>query len=351
MKFSAFLLHVGYGTALSVLSFALTWLLMKRVRILDTPNERSSHTQPTPRSGGIAIVITFFVGLAGIKLLSGNLVLEQSFFRVFSGAAFLIAAVSLFDDLTGIGFKAKLGLQSVASIAVMVFGVVIDHVSVPGLGGVTLGWWGYPLTFVWIVGLTNAFNFMDGIDGLAAGTAIVAGAFFAAITFLGGSGFMYLVSSLIAWSCLGFLILNWQPARIFMGDTGSQFLGFVFAVLAVMAGTLDAAHISYFVMPLLFFHFLWDTAFTLVRRLRAGEPVIQAHRTHLYQLLNRMGFSHAQVTRLYLGVGVMQGIGALVLTNTDIFFEQVLVFLPFVVFQIWLSVAVTRQARLRGLIA
>ena len=140
--------------------------------IIDAPNERSSHTVPTPRSGGIAILITFFVGLAAVKLLGGDPALDQDFFWVFVGTALLIAVVSIFDALAGLSFKAKLLTQIAAAIVVMSFGVVVDRLGLPGIGMVELGLWGYPLTLIWIVCLTNAFNFMDGIDGLSGGTEI-----------------------------------------------------------------------------------------------------------------------------------------------------------------------------------
>lgn len=349
MTFSAFLTHLGFGAALCALSALLTWVLMKRVRIIDTPNERSSHTTPTPRSGGIAIVVTFFVGLLALWILSGDLVLEQGYFWAFCATSFLIAVVSIVDDLSGMSFKAKLILQVACAIAVMVMGVVIDRLSLPIFGSWELSWLAFPVTLVWIVGLTNAFNFMDGIDGISGGTAVVAASFFAIITFMQGSSFIYLVSIIIVWSSLGFLLWNWQPAKIFMGDSGSQFLGFVLAVMAVMAGRFDDSHVSFYVMPLLFFHYIWDTAYTFIRRYRAGESVTKAHRGHLYQLMNRLGLSHARVSTIYVLIGVLQGLGAMVLVNVDGEL-RVLVFVPFIVLQMVLTMAVTRRARVAGLI-
>ena len=135
-----------------------------------------------------------------------------------------------------------------------------------------------------------------------------------------------------------------------MGDSGSQFLGFVLAVMAVMAGRFDASHTSYLVMPLLFFHYIWDTAYTLIRRLRNGERVTQAHRTHIYQLITHLGFRHAQVTGLYLAIGALQGMGALLMVNLD-GAARALVFVPFVGLQLALTFTVTRRARAKGLIA
>lgn len=350
MTISAFLTHLGFGAALCAVSAFLTWVLMKRVRIIDMPNERSSHTNPTPRSGGIAIVATFFVGLIALWALGDDPLLSQSYFWAFCASAFLIAVVSIVDDLSGMSFRAKLMLQIGCAITVMVLGVVVDQVSLPGVGVWRLGWLAYPLTLVWIVGLTNAFNFMDGIDGISGGAAVLAAGFFAAITFMNGSSFLYLVSLVIVASSLGFLLWNWQPAKIFMGDSGSQFLGFVLAVLAVMAGRFDASHVSYFVMPMLFFHYIWDTTYTLIRRLRAGERITQAHRSHLYQLMNRLGLSHARVTGVYMLIGTLQGLAALLLVQLQGEL-RILVFVPFIALQLFLTIGVTRRARAAGLIA
>jgi len=350
MTISAFLTHLGFGAALCALSAFLTWVLMKRVRIIDIPNERSSHTNPTPRSGGIAIVATFFVGLIALWALGDDPLLSQSYFWAFCASAFLIAVVSIVDDLSGMSFRAKLMLQIGCAITVMALGVVVDQVSLPGVGVWHLGWLAYPLTLVWIVGLTNAFNFMDGIDGISGGAAVLAAGFFAAITFMNGSSFLYLVSLVIVASSLGFLLWNWQPAKIFMGDSGSQFLGFVLAVLAVMAGRFDASHVSYFVMPMLFFHYIWDTTYTLIRRLRAGERVTEAHRSHLYQLMNRLGLSHARVTGIYLSIGTLQGLAALLLVQLQGEL-RILLFVPFIALQLFLTIGVTRRARTAGLIA
>lgn len=350
MEIANLITHLAFAHVLGAVSLALTWLMIKRVRILDHPNERSSHSAPTPRSGGIAIVATFFIGLAAFKLVGDDAALRQDFFWIFAGAAGLIAVVSIFDDLAAMGFRVKLLTQAFAACVVMAFGVVIDRLSLPGVGEVVLGVWGYPLTFLWIVGLTNAFNFMDGIDGIAAGAALVASVAFAAVTLSQGSTFIYLVSLIVAGSVGGFLFWNWQPAKIFMGDSGSQFLGFVLAVMAVIAGRFDASHTSYLVMPLLFLHFIWDTAYTFFRRLQNGERVTEAHRTHIYQLMTQLGFQHVHVTLVYLFVGVLQGVGALFLVHLDGALRMV-VFAPFIAFQVVITSRVIARARAAGLIA
>ncbi len=349
MSATALLSHALFAAALTVLSAALTWLILRKIRIIDTPNARSSHSTPTPSSGGIAIAVTFFVGIAIYALLSDQTRIAEPHFLGFIVAALSIAALSIYDDLHGMGFRHKLVFQIAAGVVVMAFGVLIESFQFPFFGKVELGLLAWPITLMWIIGLTNAFNFMDGLDGLAAGTTVIATLFFAAITFTQGSTFIYLMSIIVAASTLGFLLWNFPPAKIFMGDSGSQFLGFVLAVMAVIAGAFDASHTSYFVMPLLFFHFIWDAAFTFFRRMRRGEAVTTAHRSHLYQLMNRLGASHKQVTLMHLAMTFAQGLGALLLVNLEGSL-RLWVFVPFVVVQVLYTRRVMARAEKAGLL-
>jgi UDP-N-acetylmuramyl pentapeptide phosphotransferase/UDP-N-acetylglucosamine-1-phosphate transferase len=162
------------------------------------------------------------------------------------------------------------------------------------------------ITFFWVMGLINAYNFMDGIDGLAGVQAVVAGLGWA---LLGGIEGQILISSfglLVAASSLGFLGHNWSPARVFMGDVGSAFLGYAFAVLPVMA-IAENPHL-FLAGVLLVWPFVFDPTFTFIRRLRNGEDVFSAHRSHLYQRLVITGYSHRFVTLLYLGLN-LTGLG------------------------------------------
>lgn len=349
MTLAAFLTHLAFATGLFVLSTALTCLMLYRVQIMDLPNERSSHSAPTPKSGGISIVCTFLVGAAFIFFVGEKTRIREDYFIGFVFSAVLIAAISLFDDVRRRPFSAKLGTQLFAVFLVLAFGIVIDQLTMPHFNVVTLEWWGYPLTCLWIMGLTNAYNFMDGLDGLAGGVAVIVSAFFCAITFGQGSNFVYITSYTLLAGALGFLVYNFPPARIFMGDVGSAFLGFSFAVLAIIAARYDQSHTSFLVMPLLLFNFIYDTFFTFVRRLLRGERVLEAHRTHLYQLLNRAGWSHRAVTLFHYGVCVLQGIAAIWMVSIG-GSQRMLVFVPFLVFQAIYTIVVIRRAKAAGLL-
>jgi UDP-GlcNAc:undecaprenyl-phosphate GlcNAc-1-phosphate transferase len=349
MTLDAFYLHLAFALGLFGAAVLATRIVL-RFGVLDEPNHRSSHERPTPSGGGIAIVASFAAGFAAVLAVSDEARLSAFHLVGFGAAAVAIAAVGYVDDLKLLKtFKVKLAAQVGAALLLTLFGIVVTRISVPGIGAVDLGWAGYPLTILWVVTLTNVFNFMDGLDGLAGGTAVIVASFLCAVTFLEGSFFVYILCYVIAASAAGFLIFNFPPARLFMGDVGSQFLGFAFAALAVVAAEVDASRMSLLVVPLLFFHFLFDVFFTLVRRALRGENITQAHRSHLYQLLNRSGTSHRAVTLLHYGVTAAQGGGALYLLQAGPD-RRIAVFLPFLVWEIGYAAVVMRRARKAGLL-
>lgn len=306
-----FIRHILFAVVIFGISAAITILLIRHLNVLDIPNERSSHTKATPRGGGVAIVLAFLFGISLIHLIGDKSPIYSSYFLGFLTASFVIAAISLYDDIKHCSFRIKLGGQLLAISIAMLSGIVIDAANLPWVGEIQWGWWAYPITLIWILGLTNAYNFIDGLDGIAAGTAVIAAIFLSLISFLQGSHFIYLAALTLGAAAFGFLIYNLPPARIFMGDIGSTFLGLVFAVMAVIAARYDHSHTSLFVVPLLLFHFIFDTTFTFLRRLLAGEHIFLAHRTHLYQLLHRLGYSHSKVTIIYSTLAVIQGVAAL----------------------------------------
>jgi UDP-GlcNAc:undecaprenyl-phosphate GlcNAc-1-phosphate transferase len=217
----------------------------------------------------------------------------------------------LVDDVRTMKFTTKLAAQLVAAIIVMAGGLIVPSLYVPGLGPVELGVLTYPITLLWLVGLTNAFNFMDGLDGLAGGTAVIAGGFLCVLAALLGAPVAAILAGMIAAASAGFLIFNLPPARIFMGDVGSQFLGFAFAALGVMLARDDATGTLVLIVPILLFSFLFDTIFTAIRRWRKGENLAAAHRTHLYQLLNQCGLTHRHVAGAHYLMALVQGVVAL----------------------------------------
>jgi len=316
---------------------------------MDVPNIRSSHDTPIPTAGGIAILTTFFLGMLVIYFVADKTMIGKKYFLVFSFSIILVATISLFDDYKERPYYLKFLNQIIAAILVMLVGIVMHEISLPWIGTVNLKGSGYVITFLWILGLTNAFNFMDGLNGMAGGTAVIAAIFFSIISFSQGSNFTYIVSYTIISGTLGFLVFNFPKPRLFMGDVGSTFLGFSFACLAIIAALFDFSHTSLFVMPLLLFHFIYDTFFTFIRRFLRGERVHEAHRSHLYQLFNQLGYGHKLVSMFYFAVGIAQGFGAWWMVNI-VGDQRVLVFIPYLIFQIIYSVIIMHHAKKGGLI-
>ena len=272
--------------------------------ILDMPNERSSHTNPTPHVGGLAIVV---VTLSGWLVYNWTSADYWPILPYVIGA-FVIAAISWLDDLKSLPTTVRLSVHGVAAgLAILSFGYW-HTASVPLFSRIGLGWIGLPITFMWIVGLTNAYNFMDGVDGIAGLQAVVVGFGWVLLGWYGRQPHLSAMGMLIAGASLGFLVHNWPPARVFMGDVGSAFLGYTFAVLPLMTAHVpDGDARLALVGVLLLLPFVFDAGFTFLRRALRRENVFSPHRSHLYQRLVIAGQSHRFVTLLY---AVMALVGA-----------------------------------------
>lgn len=298
------------GAAAMTCAVAGTALLRTRAKawgLMDVPNARSLHTRVTPRGGGIVLVLAVMGGLLAVTL---GQVTSPGPTALFAGAAMLVAVIGWRDDVRSVSPVRRLLVHLLAAaIAVGAWGA-FDTLQFPGIGLTLPGAIAVAVTGVWIVGLVNAYNFMDGVDGLASGQAVIGGAVW--VLLCGPDApVVTAIATLVAGASLGFLWHNWSPARIFMGDAGSGFLGFAFAVMPLMAyaATGDAR------LPVaglvVVAPFVFDTTYTLARRLIRGENVVEAHRSHLYQRLVTNGWSHASVTMLYLGLAAGAGWGAL----------------------------------------
>jgi UDP-GlcNAc:undecaprenyl-phosphate GlcNAc-1-phosphate transferase len=282
--------HLGFAVLLALVSAGVVRLMMA-ARILDHPNARSAHSRATPRGGGLGVVVAFVLGMIVLFQVGRFARVADAQFLGVIGAAVAIAAVAMVDDVRSLSARFRLLAQAAAALVAVGSGLVIERLAIPWVGVVELGWFGPVLTLVWIVGCTNAVNFMDGLDGLVGGTLLIVCAALAAIAVDQGGWFVYAAALFLAAGFAGFLPFNWHPAKIFMGDVGSQFAGFMLAVLAVGAARFDGQQISFLIVPLLMFGLLFDAAFTLARRAVQGAKLSEGHRTHLYQLAQRSGIS------------------------------------------------------------
>lgn len=303
-----------YVIGMAIIALVLSYLGVSRLyrwteqrQILDVPNERSSHARPTPRGGGLAIV---GVTLLGFIIAAWHYPVWPWFALLAYGIGTgLIAAIGWLDDLYSLPNRWRFMAHSLAAVLALLGFGYWHTVTVPLLGQLHWGWLGLPVTFFWIVGLTSAYNFMDGIDGIAGGQAVVAGLGWAVLAWQANLPLIGSLGVLLAFSNLGFLGHNWPPARIFMGDVGSTFLGYSFAVLALVASRSNPIYAS--VGVLLVGPFVFDAAFTFIYRLRARENVFAPHRSHLYQRLMLAGHGHQSVTLIYIGIAMVSACLAL----------------------------------------
>jgi len=279
-----------------------------RLGLLDRPNNRSMHTKVTPRGGGLGFVLVVMLVTAGC-LLAGRIETElRQPLIIYLVAACLMAAVGLWDDFRSLSPAPRFLCQLAAAVAAVAGVAAYSSAAIPALGVIPLGWVGAALTVLWIVGLTNVYNFMDGIDGIAGVQGTVAGLAWMTIGIWTGSAAIAVLGLLLAMGCAAFLLFNWSPAKIFMGDVGSAFLGYSFAVLPLLLVRLrpgSGAEIIPWVGLLLVWPFVGDGFYTFVRRARRGEVVWKPHRSHLYQRLVQSGWTHASVSTLYAGWGLL----------------------------------------------
>jgi len=298
MALAALLRHLGFAACLALLSAAVVRLMIA-VRVMDTPDERKAHTRPTPKGGGVGIVAAFLVGVYALYYYAQYARLADLPFRGVIVASAAIAVVAFLDDLRDWPFVVKLAAQVAASVTAVASGLFISVLRVPYVGPVELGWVGPVLTMAWVLFATNAMNFIDGMNGLAGGVTLVAACFLCGIAAHEGRWFVYFAALLLAAGVAGFLPFNYPRARIFMGDVGSQFCGFVLSVLGIAAARFERVDLSFLIVPMLLNGVLYDVAFTLVRRMLAGERITTPHRTHLYQLAQRTGMPAPAVAALH----------------------------------------------------
>lgn len=285
----------------------LSWLLTlavrryaMRTRLLDTPNERSSHTVPTPRGGGVAIVASFLLSAAGLAMVNHR---TGGLSPALLGGTVAIAIVGWMDDRHSLRARWRFFTHTAAGVWMLwLMGGSIPPV--PMFGHlVDLGWFGTALAVGFIVWMTNLFNFMDGIDGLASVEAITVALGGALCWWLASASPQWYLPVLLASSVAGFLIWNYPPAKIFMGDAGSGFLGAVIALFALW--TALAHQQVYWSWFILIGCFMVDATTTLVRRVRRGEKASEAHRTHAYQYASRRHGSHKVVTLAVAAINIL----------------------------------------------
>jgi UDP-N-acetylmuramyl pentapeptide phosphotransferase/UDP-N-acetylglucosamine-1-phosphate transferase len=278
---------------------------VSRLRLIDRPNARSSHTRPTPRGAGLGLLLALVAGCAAWLVVEGGAGPRE--WGPLLGAVSLLAVTGFADDREGLGVAPKFLAQVVAGLLVAGAVGVVRSVDLPVIGTLHLGLLGLPLTLFFVVGFANAFNFMDGSDGIAGLFAATSAAGLALLGVIGGGGAACWLALPLSAASLSFLSVNWSPARAFMGDAGSLPLGLLLAGLAVAL----SRHVPFVSCFLVLGPFLFDTLYTVLRRAVRGENILRAHRSHLYQRLLATGMTHPVVALLYGGWTLLSAAGGL----------------------------------------
>jgi len=319
----------------------IPWL--RHIGLMDRPNQRSSHKVPTPRAGGLGIL----AGAAVSVVIGTNFWLRVGFTRdsVAIGLCTLaMAAIGFIDDVRG-EFPVKFRLAMQLMLAAIVIAVVgpIPRCPFPPPADFDFGVFAWPLTLLWIVAVTNIFNFLDGIDGYAGLQGVLAGS---AIAVWHYGTWPAVWGAAIAGGCLGFLIHNWHPARVFMGDVGSLTLGFLFATLPLVGSLEGGSPQAIFVTAFSLWFFLTDGSFTIVRRLLKRERIWSSHRSHLYQRLVTPGVPHSRVATGILCCGALLTAWVLAAARASAGSQWLLVVGGIAVFLVYWVVVVTNERRL-----
>ncbi len=297
---------------LVLLGTPLVKRLAFKVNALDEPEARKVHTQMMPRLGGLAICLGFWVTVLLTQEMSRQL------YALLAGGM-LITLVGIFDDIKGVTPKTKLLVQVLAAIMVMVAGVKVDFITHPFTtqafnGVIHLQYLTYPVTLLWIIGITNAVNLIDGLDGLAAGVSAIAAITLGVVAYLETSSQQAAVLAfLLAASILGFLRYNFHPAQIFMGDTGSLFLGYNLSVIAIIGMTKSTTVISLLLPVVILGIPIADTLFAIIRRYVGGKPIFGADKGHLHHRLLKLGLTHKGTVLSIYGLSAVLGLSAIVM--------------------------------------
>ena len=313
-----FMLRVGAALLvaglLSFLTTPLVKLLARKVGAMDVPKDsRRMHDHPIPRMGGLAIFIGFL-----LSILVFSRELDRGLQSILLGAI-VIVILGVFDDKYALGAKLKLVVQLLAACIVVFYGNLrIDRLTNP-FGSSLYSYWdfgvfAYPITIIWIVAITNAVNFIDGLDGLACGVSCISSINMLVIALLVSNEEVSILMAALTGACLGFVPYNFNPAKIFMGDTGSTFLGFMLATVSIQGLFKAYAAISFIVPFLLLGLPIFDICFAVIRRVATGHSPMEADRGHFHHRLIDMGFSQKQsVAIAYVLTGIL-GLAAVLLT-------------------------------------
>ncbi|NRD76690.1 undecaprenyl/decaprenyl-phosphate alpha-N-acetylglucosaminyl 1-phosphate transferase [Bacillus sp. BRMEA1] len=295
----------------SILLTPLVKKLAFKIGATDKPNHRKVHQRIMPRLGGLAIYASFIIGMIvlhpddpyGPSIIIGSII---------------IVVTGVLDDIYELSAKVKFIAQIVAATLVVTWGGVhVQFINLPFGGQIEFGYLSIPLTIIWIVGITNAINLIDGLDGLAAGVSSIALITISGMAIIMGDGYVTTIASLVLASTLGFLLYNFHPAKIFMGDTGALFLGYMISVLSLL-GFKNVTLISFIVPVIILGVPISDTFFAIIRRIVHKKPLSAPDKSHLHHCLLRLGFTHRQTVLMIYAMATFFGLMAIIFSQSKL---------------------------------
>ena len=295
----------------SILLTPLVKKLAFKIGATDKPNQRKVHQKIMPRLGGLAIYLSFIIGM--LVLRPGG----PHALPIIIGSI-IIVITGILDDMLELSAKIKFIAQiAAAAIVVMWGGVHVQFINLPFGGQIEFGYLSIPLTIIWIVGITNAINLIDGLDGLAAGVSSIALITISGMAIIMGDGYVTAVASIVLASTLGFLLYNFHPAKIFMGDTGALFLGYMISVLSLL-GFKNVTLISFIVPVIILGVPISDTFFAIIRRIVNKKPLSAPDKSHLHHCLLRTGFTHRQTVLIIYAMAAFFGLAAIIFSQAKL---------------------------------
>ncbi len=297
-------LAVAYFITPKVMKFAI------KVGALDAPDDRKVHTSPIPRMGGLAIYVAFVLAVLASMHIS-----REIMGLLVGGTVILI--VGIIDDLKPLPAKVKLLGQIVAAAVLVMFDIRIEWLTNPFGDMLYVDYLAIPLTILWVVSLTNTVNLIDGLDGLAAGVSTIAAVTILLVALQQNFLVVAILTAALAGSALGFLQHNFNPAKIFMGDTGSMFLGYMLAAISILGAVKSAATIALIVPIVALGLPILDTAFAIIRRYMSGRPIFKPDKGHLHHRLLEMGLTQKQAVLLMYVISGCLGLSAIALTEVN----------------------------------
>lgn len=295
----------------SILITPLVKKLAIKIGATDKPNQRKVHQKIMPRLGGLAIYISFIIGFIiwspdvryALPILIGSTV---------------IIITGILDDMMELSAKVKFGGQLIAAGIVVIYGgIQVEFITLPFGGQIDFGFLDIPITIIWIVGITNAINLIDGLDGLAAGVSSIALITISGMAMMMGYGFVAALGAIVLASTLGFLIYNFHPAKIFMGDTGALFLGFMISVLSLL-GFKGVTMVSLIIPVIILGVPISDTFFAIIRRIVHKQPISAPDKSHLHHCLLKLGFSHRQTVLIIYAIAAFFALAAVIFSQAKL---------------------------------